>query len=839
MNLASTEPLSLYNELSGRGYEASIIATYGLSGHLYERVVLRRLQSSGCRHNIVLVDAIQCARELASGFTGPRLCGSEYTLLPVSSSGAFHPKFIMLLGRKKSRLIVGSHNLTFAGFGINREITTAFDVEPSGPTIAALQAVWRFVLAWTAQFPSEIRDVVGATEQIAPWLTESQVPTKHSLVLCTLPTGTSLWDQVKPLLRSKVHRIFILSPYFDSNLGFLQDLEKELKPAECILAIHPQFTEMRSNAISSVNRCRFVDVAQLGDEWARRFLHAKVYRFELADGTNIMVTGSANASRPAWVGAPGHRNAEMVVVHQDGEQLWQQLGLSRLAEMPDVDEVGWEAMRLREAARKKLKDESYEVPFMATSAPEGFLVDRAFTDGVDSSKIRVLDINNSPTLIEKVVQAADRSLCVLSDRIVREAATQIEAVLPGGERRIAIVHHIEGLLDRAAGNVRQAFRRAFAGLEGDPDQLIDLIHVVERAIFDDKIPLEMGPQRRIADREKRGSGPNAVGEPTSLMISAKDTVRARRHRRLSINSDLAIIIDALIYRLGRGLQMETDSPASVRPPEDVIRDDDEPPQEVDGHALARLCRQKINRLFRRMVAQLELATKRGNDATTVIVQLSAVLGVVKHLRLMRSTFNWLPRSEELVDPDNKWKFFKEVARLLHAPAFRLEKIALGEKDKQDFDELTAVRGLLAWLAFDCGVDTRHALDHAFDDPKLMRQALTGIAYFLPVISECASDPLAAEMLKNVTAEQRGDGGTVAYHLGWARKLAKAAGMERLDSCSIALGDVVLPVKGIRVKPSVVLEVQHGKTGLVDLNNGELKYYAVGYLARIGGLRGLL
>jgi hypothetical protein len=835
--LASSEQLSLYNELSGRGYDASIIATYGLSGSLYERVLLGRLQASGCRHNIVLADSIQCARELASGFNGLRLCGSEYMLLPVSCSGSFHPKFIMLLGRKKSRLIVGSHNLTFAGFGINREIATAFDVEPNGPTTSTFQAVWRFVRAWTAQFPIEIQEVIAATEQIAPWLVESQVPIKNSPILCTLPTGMSLWEQVKPLLRSKVNRIFILSPYFDSTLRFLRTLEKELKPAECILAIHPQFTEMGLSAISSIDHCRFVDVAQLGDEWLRRFLHAKVYRFELADGTNIMVTGSANASGPAWLGTDGRRNAEMVVVHQDGEQLWEQLGLSRLPEMPEVDEVGWESMRLREATRIEQNEESCEMPFIATSTQEGFLVDRTFTDGVDSAKIRVLDTSDSSTLIEKVVQTANRSLCVLSDRVIREAATQLQADVPGGGRRIAIIHHIQALLDSAAGSVRQKFRRAFAGLEGDPDQLIDLIQVVERAIFDDKVPLDMGPQRRIAHQEKSGSEPNVVHEPTSLMISTKDSVRARRHRRLSVNSDLAIIIDALIYRLGRGLQAETDSPASVRPSEEVVRDDDEPPEDVDGHSLARLCRGKINRLFRRMVAQLELATKRGKDATTAIIQLSAVLGVVKHLRVMRSRFAWLPRSEELVDPNHKRKFFVEVARLLHAPAFRLGTMALGEKDKEEFDELTTVRGLLAWLALDCGVDTRHALDHAFDDPKLMRQDLTTIAYFLPVIRECASDAWAAEILKNVMTDQRVDCGTVAYHIGWARKLAKAARIERLDSCPLALGDVVLPVKGGRAEPSVVLQVQHGKTGLVDLNNGELKYYAVGYLARIGSLRG--
>lgn len=126
--MPDADELSLYREIHSRGYEASIIGTYSLDFQFYERVVLRRLQSSGCRHNIVLADAKQCAKALGSNEFYPRFCGLDYTLLPVQSALSFHPKFIFLLGRRKSRLILGSHNLTASGFGLNREITTAFDI---------------------------------------------------------------------------------------------------------------------------------------------------------------------------------------------------------------------------------------------------------------------------------------------------------------------------------------------------------------------------------------------------------------------------------------------------------------------------------------------------------------------------------------------------------------------------------------------------------------------------------------------------------------------------------------------------------------------------------------
>src|SRR5215469_16422953 len=170
MNLAVPEKLSLYEEVRSRGYEAALIATYNLNFQFYERMVLRRLQSSGCRHNIILADAKQCAKALVSDDFYPKLCGSAYTLLPIRSASAFHPKFIMLLGRRKARLIVGSHNITISGFGLNREIATTIDIRPDGEGGPTASKVWEFVTAWTKGFSSEIREVIKSTERISPWL---------------------------------------------------------------------------------------------------------------------------------------------------------------------------------------------------------------------------------------------------------------------------------------------------------------------------------------------------------------------------------------------------------------------------------------------------------------------------------------------------------------------------------------------------------------------------------------------------------------------------------------------------------------------------------------------
>ena len=52
--------------------------------------------------------------------------GRDYTLVPVHMRGSFHPKLIVVLGKLKGALFVGSHNMTLAGFGLNDELTNQF-----------------------------------------------------------------------------------------------------------------------------------------------------------------------------------------------------------------------------------------------------------------------------------------------------------------------------------------------------------------------------------------------------------------------------------------------------------------------------------------------------------------------------------------------------------------------------------------------------------------------------------------------------------------------------------------------------------------------------------------
>src|SRR5579871_6348111 len=105
---------------------ASIITTYAVNLPFFEDVVLRHLEAAGSRLNVVLVDRGQLGKAFTAPSTTPRRAGTNYLLMPIAASGAFHPKIIALFTDEGTHIAIGSHNLTEAGFGWNGELTTIF-----------------------------------------------------------------------------------------------------------------------------------------------------------------------------------------------------------------------------------------------------------------------------------------------------------------------------------------------------------------------------------------------------------------------------------------------------------------------------------------------------------------------------------------------------------------------------------------------------------------------------------------------------------------------------------------------------------------------------------------
>ena len=129
-------------------------------------------------------------------------------------------------------------------------------------------------------------------------------------------------------------------------------------PRSFVVGIDPESVEIDSTAVRKFRGAEFVNIAGLPRvpnrrESGARYLHAKVLWFKAPDG-DLVVTGSANPSAPAFLSEGGYRNAEAVVVDRR-QGTAEALGLDALAVAPSVAEDEWARVAARQAAREKDK----------------------------------------------------------------------------------------------------------------------------------------------------------------------------------------------------------------------------------------------------------------------------------------------------------------------------------------------------------------------------------------------------------------------------------------------------------------------------------------------------
>ena len=109
--------------------------------------------------------------------------------------------------------------------------------------------------------------------------------------------------------------------------------------------------------------------------------------------------------------------------------------------------------------------------------------------------------------------------------------------------------------------------------------------------------------------------------------------------------------------------------------------------------------------------------------------------------------------------------------------------------------------------------------------------------FLPALTDGASvRTLATTILTTAASEQKGNNPErAAHHLHWAQELLRAVKKHRPAPSDIELGDVAKPLKLKEAPISIIVAAQPEKSGLLDLDTGEPRYFASGYLTRIQSL----
>lgn len=769
--------LSLLDALSEPGFQASVIASYCCYFPFYEEVVLRRLLDKGCTNNILIVDARICAEAFANEDTRPRRAGRDYTLIPVRLHGAFHPKLIVALGKSKGALFVGSHNMTLSGFGLNDEITNEFRTSGAGARQGA--EVIREALSYLQTFSptglSDVGKVFGAVKRNIPWLDGPvAVESNDRIVLTTTGEDVDLWSRVLPQIPKRPSTAFVCGPFFDKKLTFLQRLLDDVKPKKLVVGIDPESVEIDPVAVQKFRGAQFVNVAGLPSvsnrrESGTRYLHAKVLWFTGPEG-ELLVTGSANPSKAAFLPEGPWRNAEAVVLDRRNGAA-KALGLDVLISAPRVEAKDWARVAERQADRTQDDTESDGAIILAVPADDGFVLERQI-----GGKITLDAFAADGGLLGTAVTGADDQSAVAATAAVRDNAQTLRGMGQGKKQVVILVHRPDEVAKNVGGDRQRELRQALGALDEDPAQLETLLNLTQKVIFDsdDVVRTEPSIRRKPASTGVETPEPG----PESLAVDAAGRHAGRKKKRLA-SGDILVLLDALMSRLGEGLT----GPASTRPPGEEVRPvadddlgDDEPaPPPPPYEILAETCRSKVGRLIRRIVKQLEVARTEG--ARRAVVQLAAVLSVVHALRTMEQRTEWRSKHLKLVDPDHEWLLLEAGGLALVWGGASLGPRALNEGDGELFQELSMAVGLLAWLVWDVEIDVKTAVERTSPiDLKEEDDPWRRIQVFATVAAHLANDHEARETLSGAvarTARKGADVGWLTTHLGLAERLALA------------------------------------------------------------------
>jgi hypothetical protein len=299
--------MKLFNCFSAPGYHTSIISTFGVDFDAYEAIALHRLRDAGCNNNILIADARMLVQAMGDEARRPRFAGWRYSVVGAQSSGVFHPKLILQLGKSSGRLLVASANTTAAGLAGNLEVVGEVTVDDANAQAAPLL---RAAVDYLAQFiaPGSMpRKQLEWAMTRARWLPHAP---KTADVTVELTSGARLGFRAKSAGKGlgeafgefvgerSVKRFIVASPYWDHDLRALRGISERIGARHVAVLVQKQAALFPVHALGRSSHVRLFDVNRVPVTNVSRFAHAKLFVAESDEGDCVLF-GSANCTTAA------------------------------------------------------------------------------------------------------------------------------------------------------------------------------------------------------------------------------------------------------------------------------------------------------------------------------------------------------------------------------------------------------------------------------------------------------------------------------------------------------------------------------------------------------------
>ena len=280
-------------------YDIALLTTFNFEIDFFEHFILNALNNNGVRKVSVFADGKQFAEALKS-VTDSSL-GRRYTVNPITISGAFHPKLLLLLHPQGAKLFVSSCNLTTSGFCMNNEIVNVFPYDAEHPENLKLitHAIGFFEkLAAMSEkaFSRECEKELFEEIRRLPYYGKSNA--NNDLYLLD-NFENSILQQVSEII-PPVESVDIAVPYYDNNLSAIDEIQKLYPAAKIRLYLQngkSQFPPSRAKD-ERFTVFQFLKLSLESEKGNDRFYHGKVFRFQTEQASYILY-GSANCTGAA------------------------------------------------------------------------------------------------------------------------------------------------------------------------------------------------------------------------------------------------------------------------------------------------------------------------------------------------------------------------------------------------------------------------------------------------------------------------------------------------------------------------------------------------------------
>lgn len=291
-------------------YTVTVITTFNFDPVFFESVVLKELELAGNEQILIVADRKQIEASISNWKDQVSWLGRRYRLVSADCAGAFHPKLMLRVGKAGAALWLSSGNLTFGGWGGNREL-----------------AVVREYLFERGE-GGAVRRLL---ERISTFAVDSLSRETIRRAIAMFPGGDELGDDdaivfngsetlAKTVERRLAGRQFdtarILTGSTDAGAEMAQWLNRSFGVSRVTVMVDRGRCGFLADRISGLPFNFEVVECHGGSP-----LHAKFVWLESPSG-NAAIAGSANCSAAAWL-LPAARggNVEAVVIYEAASEV--------------------------------------------------------------------------------------------------------------------------------------------------------------------------------------------------------------------------------------------------------------------------------------------------------------------------------------------------------------------------------------------------------------------------------------------------------------------------------------------------------------------------------------